>query len=86
MNKTPAEQQSLSYRIRRYSRGIAVALALTIASALFFFAATMVEGHRGLLAESDKAGDAKSEKTVSPPRGLGPELPASRHIHKTKAP
>lgn len=83
MTYKPAEQQSISYRIRRYARGIAVALALTIASALFFFAATMVEGRHGLYADSDKSG---AGNTVTPPAGLGPELPANRHIHKTKTP
>ncbi len=65
MKNKPDDRLPLSYRARRYVRGIAVAVTLTLAALLFLYATLYGEAHTDALAQPGSAAASQVQETGS---------------------
>jgi hypothetical protein len=65
MKNKPDDCQPLSYRVRRYTRGIAVAVTLTLAALLFLYATLYGEARTDAYAEPRSGPSSQVEETGS---------------------
>lgn len=65
MMDKPDSRQPLSYRARRYARGIAVAATLTLAALLFLYTTLYGESHPEAYAQHGQPAPSSVEETGS---------------------